>query len=436
MSVVDKGTLVIDPATSLVGELAVPGDGPLALRALVLAAICDGPVELRGMPKSLSILAAREALDLLGARTESFDGGTRVRVIGVGLRGLREPTEALHVGGSRDLACLLAGVLAGQNGTYSIDADDRIARVGLPSADELRRLTVTIDDSDGGFPLSVTGGPVVAAEVAASDAAIKGSLLLASLFAATPVAVHEAEPTHDHLERLLRSAGARVVAGRRRVTVHPVPGLVLPEPIEIPGDPTRATPYIIAGTLLAESRLFLRGVSVSSSRTTLLDVLERMGARIAVFNRSQNAQGEAIADLEVHAAELTATTVEPEEAARMVDELPLLALAASMSHGRMRMRCTEVMEQQSPGLMNGMARALRAIGSRLDVHDDSCVIRGVPTRPEGGRIEADGSPQLAELGVVAGLVSRSGVRITGADGAYMLDPAFVSAIDRLAVRSW
>ena len=335
---------------------------------------------------------------------------------------------------------LLPGLLVGQSGSFTLDGDESIRRrpvdrVTMP----LRLMGAVLGDSDGRPPLHIDGGgelQPIGYELPVASAQVKSCILLAGLYAVTgPTTVIEPVPTRDHTERLLRAAGARVAKGPRTVSVWPAQRLELAA-ADVPGDISSAAPFLVAATLLAESRLFVRGMSTNPTRTGLLTVLERMGARINLFNRRTTAGGEPIADVEVHPAELVATEIEPEIVPALIDELPLLALAATMARGRTVVRGAAELRVKESNRLETVAELLRAIGGHVHATADGWEIQGVPSRPEGGRVDAHGDHRIGMLGAVAGLVSRGGVRIEGASAIGVSYPGFAAEVERLAVRPW
>ena len=264
-----------------------------------------------------------------------------MRLHGVGLSGLREPDASIDCGNAGTLARLLPGLLAGQGGRrFELTGDDSLSsrpmdRVAAPlsemGAHVWRRVTGVCRCGSRDGPLSgIEHEPEVA------SAQVKSCVLLAGLLADGRTTVVESVATRDHTERMLRAAGARLTTKGSRISVERAERLELGE-IDVPGDISAAAPFVVAATLLPGSELILQGVGVNPSRTGLLDALERMGARISVFNR-RTQSGEPVADLEVTHAELVATEIVPAEVPRMIDELPLFALAASMARGTSRVR--------------------------------------------------------------------------------------------------
>ncbi|HET6697101.1 MAG TPA: 3-phosphoshikimate 1-carboxyvinyltransferase, partial [Gaiellaceae bacterium] len=323
----------IEPAAAIRGDIAVPGDKSVSHRALLLGAIADGVSEIEGFGASEDTLSTAAAVRALGAGVEV--DGERVRVEGVGLRGLREPGEPLDCGNAGTLMRLLPGILAGQEGRFELVGDESLSTRPMERiAEPLRAMGARVETEDGHAPVVVEGGALepVRWTLPMASAQVKSAILLAGLYAeGGATVVVEPAPTRDHTERMLEAMGARVQRKAGEPGVSPVTALQ-PLRTSVPGDFSSAAPFVVAATLLAESELRLHGVGINPTRTGLLSVLERMGARIAVFNR-RVVGGEPVADLQVESAELTATEVRPEEVPTLVDELPLFALAAGMARG-------------------------------------------------------------------------------------------------------
>jgi 3-phosphoshikimate 1-carboxyvinyltransferase len=232
---------------------------------------------------------------------------------------------------------------------------------------------------------------------------------------------------------LLEGAGVRVRRKSGESGVWPAERL-RPLALEIPGDVSSAAPFVAAATLLSGSELRLHGVGINPTRTGFLAVLERMGARVAVFNR-RVAGGEPVADLEVGAAELVATMVRPEEVPTLVDELPLFALVAGMARGESVVSGAAELRVKESDRIETVKNALRPLGIRIETTHDGFRVRGVPSRPKGGGVvAAAGDHRIAMLAAVAGLVSREGVRIEGAESVGVSFPDFFAMLESIAVR--
>jgi 3-phosphoshikimate 1-carboxyvinyltransferase len=302
-------------------------------------------------------------------------------------------------------------------------------------AEPLRLMGAEVKTTGGRAPLTVTGGELRPIRYAppVPSAQVKSSVLLAGLYArGGETAVEEALPTRDHTELLLAHAGVRVTRRRNQVWVAP-PGQLELGTVRIPGDFSAAAPFVVAATLLAGSNLYIHDVGVNPTRTGLLDVLERMGAHIAVFNR-RRLGGEPVADLEVRSAALTATAVPRSDVPRMIDELPLFALAAASARGESVVRGAEELRNKETDRIETVKEALKALGVRVSSGHDLLGVRGVPSRPKGGGLESRGDHRLAILGGVAGVVSREGVRIEGAEAAAVSFPGFFELLESVTER--
>ncbi|MGH3131555.1 MAG: 3-phosphoshikimate 1-carboxyvinyltransferase, partial [Gaiellaceae bacterium] len=198
-------------------------------------------------------------------------------------------------------------------------------------------------------------------------------------------------------------------------------------------DFSSAAPFIVAATLIAGSELTIHDLGLNPRRTGLLGVLERMGARISVYNR-RRAGGEPVGDLEVRSAELTATAIGPDEVPLLVDELPLFALAAGCARGESVVRGAEELRVKETDRIESVTISLRALGIRISEREDGFGVRGIPTRPKGGGMESYGDHRLAMLGAIAGLVSREGVEVEGAEAVAISFPGFFELLDGVAQR--
>ena len=263
---------------------------------------------------------------------------------------------------------------------------------------------------------------------------MKSCVLLAGLYAADgPTTVVEPAPSRDHTERMLDAAGARVERRPYGASVWPVESL-RPLDLDVPGDFSSAAPFLAAATLLPGSEVRLHGIGVNPTRIGFLHVLERMGARISVYNRRQ-AGGEPVADLEVAAAELVATEIEPAEVPLLIDELPLFALCAARARGESVVKGAQELRVKESDRIESVTNALGAIGVRVTETYDGLRVRGIPSRPRGGGVvDSRGDHRIAMLGALAGLVSRERVEIRGAESVAVSFPGFFDVLESLAER--
>jgi 3-phosphoshikimate 1-carboxyvinyltransferase len=329
---------------------------------------------------------------------------------------------------------LVPGLLAGQEGRrFELVGDESLSSRPMERvAGPLRGMGARIETTDGHAPIAIEGTALAPTtyELPVASAQVKSAVLLAGLLArGGETTVLEPIPTRDHTERMLAAAGARVVTRPKSVTVWPAEKLELGE-VEIPGDVSSAAPLILAATLVAGSELTVHGVNLNPRRTGFLNVLEHMGARITVFHRRMIG-GEPGGDLEIRPAKLLGATIGPVEVPSLVDELPLFALAAATARGDSVVRGAAELRQKETDRIEAVVDGLRAIGAHIRATDDGFVVKGVAARLRGGTIDARGDHRIAMLGAVAGLASREGVEVRGADSVAVSFPGFFDLLDSL-----
>ena len=422
----------VEPVAAVAGHIGLPGDKSISHRALLLAAVSDGEARIEGFGRSADTEATLAAVRALGVRVYEADE-TTLRVFGAGLRGLTPPGGPLDCRNAGTLMRLLPGLLAGQEGTFTLTGDESLsARPMERIAEPLRRMGVAIETTDGHAPLTVTGGTVQATdyELPVASAQVKSAVLLAGLYAeGGETTVVEPLPTRDHTESLLQAAGVEVRRRGTSVTVRPAERLRLGD-VEVPGDFSAAAPFLVAATLLPGSELTLHGVNLNRRRTGLLDVLERMGANVTVFNRRRIA-GEPAGDLDVRPAELVGTNIAPREVPLLVDELPLFALLASHARGDSVVRGAGELRAKESDRIEAVVDGLRRLGAHIRATPDGFHVRGVPARLRGGSMDARGDHRIAILAAVAGLTSRDGVEVEGAESVAVSFPGFFELLAQL-----
>ena len=421
-----------EPTAAVRGHVGVPGDKSLSHRALLLGAVADGETRIAGFGRSGDTESTLAAVRALGVRVYEADAGT-LRVFGAGLRGLKPPEQPIDCGNAGTLMRLLPGLLAGQEGRFELTGDESLrSRPMERIAEPLRLMGAAVETTDGRAPIMVEGGPLrpISYELPVASAQVKSAVLLAGLYAdGGETTVTEQPPTRDHTETLLAQAGVPLRRGPRSVSLRSVERLELGD-VEIPGDFSAAAPLLVAATLLAGSELTVHGVNLNPRRTGLLDVLERMGAQIAVFNR-RRIGGEPAGDLDVRPSQLVATTINAAEVPRLVDELPLFALLAVHARGDSVLRGAAELRAKETDRIEAVVEGLRRLGAHVRATPDGFTVRGVPSRIRGGSLDARGDHRIAILGAVAGLVSREGVDVEGAAAAGVSFPGFFDLIDSL-----
>jgi 3-phosphoshikimate 1-carboxyvinyltransferase len=426
----------VEPATALVGHVAVPGDKSISHRAVLLGAIGEGETRIRGFGASADTEATVSAMRSLGVRIEA-DAPDELIVYGRGVRGLVAPANPVDCGNAGTLMRLLAGILAGQPGEFVLTGDESLSTRPMERiAEPLRRMGASLETTDGHAPLRIAGSDGLRGieyRLPVASAQVKSAVLLAGLTAVGATTVVEPAPTRDHTELMLEAAGARVRRRPVSVTVEPAGALRLGD-VAVPGDFSSAAPLLVAAALVPGSDLTVHDLGLNPRRAALLDVLERMGARVAVFDRRRSG-GEPVGSVRVQPGELVATRIEAAEVPALVDELPLVALLASHARGETVVGGARELRVKESDRIEAVTDGLRAAGARIHSREDGWTITGVPTRLRGGRVEARGDHRIAMLGAVAGLASREGVEILGAESVAISFPGFYELVEAVVQRS-
>jgi 3-phosphoshikimate 1-carboxyvinyltransferase len=430
------------PATVLRGMTGIPGDKSVSHRALLLGAMAVGASRITGLLEGADVLATAAALDALGVDFERHgDGLWEVR--GVGIGGLAEAERVLDLGNSGTGARLLLGLLAGHPFPTFLTGDDSLrsrpmGRVITPLQAMGARFIARGGDR---LPLAVIGTtellPMRYALPVAS-AQVKSAVLLAGLHAAGRTTVVEPMPSRDHTERLLRHFGAEFEVtdqedGTRAVSVLGQPELAATT-IVVPGDFSSAAFPLVAATLAEGSSVRLEGVGINPLRTGLLDCLEEMGARIRIEPHPEPS-GEPIADLLIETGTLAGIEVPPERAPRMIDEYPILAVAAAYATGSTRMRGLAELRVKESDRLRAIADGLGACGVAVEVGTEDLVIHGCGGPPPGGaRIEAHHDHRIAMSFLVLGSLAQAPVSVAGAETIDTSFPGFAALMNDIGAR--
>jgi 3-phosphoshikimate 1-carboxyvinyltransferase len=423
----------IEPAAQLTGHVAVPGDKSISHRAVLLGAIGEGETLVRGFGRSADTEATVAAVRALGVKVEEV-AHDELYVLGVGLRGLRAGTVDCANAGT--LMRLLAGIVVGQSGRFELTGDESLSSRPMERiAEPLRQMGAEVATTDGHAPLVIEGSDALRGltyELPVASAQVKSAVLLAGINAGGQTTVVEPAPTRDHTELMLESGGVPVRRGPTSITVQPAGSLRLGE-VDVPGDFSSAAPLLAAAALVPGSDLTIHDVGLNSRRTGLLDVLERMGAHLQIFNR-RRAGREQVGDVQIQYSELGAVEVGADEVPRLVDELPLVALLASHARGKSIVRGAAELRVKESDRIEAVTDGLRACGAKVQSREDGWTIMGVPTRLRGGRVDSRGDHRIAMLGAVAGLASREGVDLEGAETVAISFPGFFELLNSVVRR--
>ena len=410
-------------ARRLEGEVRLPGDKSISHRALILGALADGWSRIHGLSTGADVQSTAACLRALGAEVE--DSAIR----GFGLDGVRKAEGPLDCGNSGTTMRLLAGVLAAQGFVSELTGDESLTRRPM---DRVVKPLIEMGAHAQWPPLRVGGRlPLhgIEYQLPVSSAQVKSAVLLAGLFADGNTAVIEPVRTRDHTELMLRAMGVEVRVDGNRVEVAKAIKLESLD-IEIPGDVSAATFWIVAGGLVAGSALRLPGVGVNPTRTACLDLLRVNGFSIEASGERVSG-GEPVADLEVQSTSAArALTVGGEMAAEMIDELLVLAVAATQLPGESRISGAAELRVKESDRIVAMAEGLGAMGADITPLDDGWVIKG-PRHLEGGRVRSFKDHRVAMALAVAGLLADGATEIEDAECVDISYPGFFDQLESL-----
>ena len=422
---------------SLCGRVRVPGDKSISHRALLFGAIAEGTTTIDGLLPAEDPISTAACLRLMGTSISPIKSDQIVTVQGVGLDGLREPAGILDCGNSGTTMRLMLGLLAGRVGRHFVLSGDAslqkrpMNRVGHP----LSLLGADVRGRDHGnlAPLAVQGqklrGAVVGTPVASAQ--VKSAILLAALTADGPTSVIEPARSRDHSERMLKAFGADLEVGGemgRHIMVRPGASLT-GQHVIVPGDISSAAFWLVAGALVPGSKITVENVGLNPTRTGVLEVLEQMGASIEVLNR-RDVAGEPVGDLQVSHGPLRPFDFGEELMSRLVDEVPILSVAACFCDGESRIRGAAELRVKETDRLAVMARQLKLMGADIDEHSDGLTIRGGQLL-RGTELDSETDHRVAMSLAIAGLMAEGDSRITRSEAAAVSYPTFWDDLERL-----
>lgn len=426
-------------APPLSGIVRVPGDKSISHRALMLSALAVGTSRITGLLEGEDVLATAAAMRAMGAGIARAPDGLWT-VDGVGVGGLLQPEAALDMGNSGTSTRLLMGLVASHPVAATFTGDASLSRRPMERViAPLSQMGAEITATPGGrLPLMVRGAcPAVPIRyrLPVASAQVKSALLLAGLNAPGITHVEEPVPTRDHSERMLKGFGADLTVetegGVRHIRLRGEAELS-PQTIEVPGDPSSAAFPVVAALIVPGSSIRVNNVGINPTRSGLYEVLRMMGADLD-FADQRVVGGEPVADIVVRHSALTGIEVPPEIAPAMIDEYPVLAIAAAMAAGRTVMRGIEELRVKESDRIAAMVAGLRAIGVAVEELPDGMIVdgRGGDLLPGGATIASLLDHRIAMSFAVAGLASRAPVTIDDMSPVATSFPDFVALLDRL-----
>ena len=424
---------VVKRPPSLRGEVTPPGDKSISHRAAILGSLGRERIEVERFSPASDCSHALSCLRALGVEVRRR--GEKVAIRGVWDKGFSEPKQVLHAGNSGTTMRLLAGLLAAQPFLSILTGDSSLRSRPMDRVIRPLRLMGAQIWGRGGDslpPLAIRGTKLRGIEyrLPVPSAQVKSAILLAGLFAEGETAVIEEVPSRDHTERMLRAAGARISREGECIRISPLSNpLSLPSPLVVPGDMSSAAFWIVAAALHPDAEIRIKGVGINPTRTGLIEVLREMGANIRVENERMEGF-EPVADLVVSSSSLRGVEVGGEIIPRLIDEIVVLAVAASVASGRTVIRNAAELRVKETDRIAHTASELSKMGAKIEPLPDGFIIEGVP-RLRGAICRSYGDHRLAMALAIAGLVAEGETIIKDSEVVKVSYPSFWEDLDKL-----
>lgn len=419
----------IKPVKRLNGEIAVPGDKSISHRAVMAGALAKGVTRIKNMQNSDDCNYTIRAFKDMGINI--CEEGFAIVVKGKGLKGLTRPAGPLFVGSSGTTMRILAGILAGQSFESVIAGDEQLsARPMKRIAEPLSRMGVSIGLEGGEYPpISIKGGEVkpIDYKLPVPSAQVKSAILFSGLYAKGETSVREDFKSRDHTERMLKYFGARIRTRGLKVSVRG--GVELKaKPVEVPGDISSAAFFMAGATILKGSRVRINDVGINPTRTGIINVLGRMGAKMKILNKKS--KFEPVADIIIESHATKGTIIREKEIPTLIDELPAIFVVAALSKGRTVIKGAAELRVKETDRMRSMREDLTAMGARFRVSGDDIVIDGA-TELKGARLTSFGDHRTCMAMTIAALAAKGDSEIDDVTCVSKSFPGFFDTLERL-----
>lgn len=365
--------MVIQKIKKAVGQIKVPGDKSISHRAVMLGSLASGVTEISGFLKGADCLSTIDCFRKMGIDIDI--NGENVTVHGNGLRGLKKPDEMLYTGNSGTTTRLLCGILAGQNFDTSITGDVSIQK--RPMGRVVKPLSMMGAKIENEYcPLYITGTKLhgIDYKMPVASAQVKTAIILAGLYADGETVIHEIEKSRDHTELMLSAMGADLTVDNLDITVKPTNDLTAVN-VDVPGDISSAAFFLVLGAIMPNSQITVTNVGINPTRTGIIDVLKDMGADITLENVHTSA-GETVADITVRSSSLKGTTVGGDIIPRLIDELPIIAVAAVFADGQTVIKDAQELKVKETNRIRAIVDEFNKCGIDITETDDGMIING------------------------------------------------------------
>lgn len=409
---------------ALTGALTVPGDKSISHRSVMFGAIAEGTTTVTGFLLGEDCLSTIDCFKKLGVNIDV--DGTNVKIESTGIDAWQEPSEVLYTGNSGTTTRLMMGILAGTHLHTVMTGDASIgARPMRRVADPLRQMGAQIAGrNDGQYtPLAIQGTQLQAMDytMPVASAQVKSAILLAGLRAAGTTIVREREVSRDHTERMLRQFGATVDVNDGVVSFEGGQQLKGTH-VNVPGDISSAAFFLVAGAIAKKSEITLHNVGVNETRAGIIEVLQQMGANLAVQTDDEQA-AEPTATLTIRTSDLQATEIGGAIIPTLIDEIPIIALLATQANGKTIIRDAEELKVKETDRIVAVVDELKKLGAHIEATEDGMIIEG-PTRLHGGKLKSYGDHRIGMMAAIAALITDGVVELDDAECIAVSYPTF------------
>ena len=430
--------LKLSKSKNLKGQVTIPGDKSISHRSIILSSLAEGTSEISGFLKGEDCLATLDSFKKMGVKIEEED--EKISVHGVGLHGLKKPTENLYLGNSGTSMRLLAGLLSGQKFSTVLTGDSSLSSRPMKRILEpLKEMGASISASANTAPLSIKPSNKlngISYELPIASAQVKSCILLAGLYADSNTQVIESYLTRDHTEKMFKKFGIEIDESykdsKKIIKISP-PRKLNPSTLNIPGDFSSASFFIVAGLIIPNSEITLKNVGINSSRTALIKVLTQMGANIKIKNIKD--EYEKTADIEIKTSNLKAIVLDEELIPNLIDELPILFIAASFARGKTIIRGVEELRTKESDRLEAMSNSLRVIGVESKSYSDGIDITGKSSLKSSVIIDSFGDHRIAMASSIACSMLEGENIIKNVENIQTSFPNFIETCGSLGIRA-
>lgn len=424
--------IVTEPIRTLKGEIELPGDKSISHRAVMIGSIASGPTLIKNFLAGEDVLRTIEAFRAMGIEIKERGDGT-LSIDGKGPRGLLQPEQAIYLGNSGTSMRLILGILAGQPFRCELTGDESLSRRPMRRVTQpLRDMGAKVSGTDDAnfAPLLIEGGRLspIDYKCPIASAQVKSAILLAGLYASGQTTITEPAKSRDHTERMLQFFGADLSVRDLTVSIKG-PVRLSGRVVEVPGDISSASFFLVAGATVKGSKVTCRSVGLNPTRAGILDVLTQMGAKLEVIREDTEAF-EPKGDLRVEGGALKGVRIGPDMVPRVIDELPIIMVAAALADGKTIIEGARELRVKEADRISSMAYNLKELGVEVKETEDGMVIHGQRFL-RGARLKSFGDHRTAMSMVIAGLLARNKTTIEDTDCITTSFPGFMETLKRL-----